>query len=144
MLGAVQKAVSVMRPGGRLFFRDYGRGDHAQLRFSEDGRHKLEDNFYVRAEGTRAYYFTVGEVQRLCECAGLRLVECSYIHRDQTNASEGKLWHRVWIHGIFEKPIQSLTADDAWSGSWRGHEGVLPADLDPTVAAALISFRREQ
>ncbi len=48
----------MLRPDGLLLFRDYGLYDHAMLRFSAG--HKLSDNFYVRQDGTRAYYFSLG------------------------------------------------------------------------------------
>ena len=47
-----------MKPGGVLLFRDYGLYDHAMLRFGRG--HKIADNFYVRQDGTRAYYFSEG------------------------------------------------------------------------------------
>lgn len=42
-----------------MLFRDYGLYDHAMLRFSKG--HKISEHFYVRQDGTRAYYFTCGE-----------------------------------------------------------------------------------
>ena len=51
----------VLKPGGLLFFRDYGLYDHAMLRFSP--ANKLSDNFYVRQDGTRAYYFSKGKLK---------------------------------------------------------------------------------
>ena len=48
----------VLKPGGLLLFRDYGLYDHAMLRFGCG--HKISTNFYVRQDGTRAYYFSEG------------------------------------------------------------------------------------
>jgi len=43
-----------------VLVRDYGLYDHAMLRFAPG--HKLADSFYVRQDGTRAYYFSKGKL----------------------------------------------------------------------------------
>ena len=60
---AVRNVHRALRPGGEVCFRDYGRGDLAQVRFRK-GRW-MEENFYVRGDGTRVYFFDEDELRKI-------------------------------------------------------------------------------
>lgn len=60
---AVKNIHKVLKPGGEVCFRDYGRGDLAQVRFRK-GRY-MEENFYVRGDGTRVYFFAEDQLRSI-------------------------------------------------------------------------------
>uniref|UniRef100_A0A182WGP8 tRNA N(3)-methylcytidine methyltransferase n=1 Tax=Anopheles minimus TaxID=112268 RepID=A0A182WGP8_9DIPT len=92
----------LLKPGGVVLFRDYGLYDMAQLRFKPG--HKIAENFYMRQDGTRSYYFAETEVSELFRKVGFTVVVNSYIHRRTINPKENIDVPRIFVQGKFSKP----------------------------------------
>ncbi|XP_057371730.1 tRNA N(3)-methylcytidine methyltransferase METTL6-like [Daphnia carinata] len=100
-LQALCSVASVLHPGGALIFRDYGLYDMAQLRFGRGN--KISDNFYVRQDGTRSYFFSVEYLKQLVTEAGFEVFTCHYVNRRTINKKEGVDEPRVFVQGKFIK-----------------------------------------
>ncbi|KAG6033084.1 hypothetical protein E4U41_007031 [Claviceps citrina] len=113
---AVGNVHRVLKPGGLVCFRDYGRGDLAQVRFRK-GRY-LEENFYIRGDGTRVYFFdkdelaaiwtgngTVGDDAADAERPEFEVENLGVDRRLLVNRAEKLKMYRCWLQGRFRKKI---------------------------------------
>ncbi|XP_004603991.2 tRNA N(3)-methylcytidine methyltransferase METTL6 isoform X1 [Sorex araneus] len=97
----LQNIHKVLKPGKSVLFRDYGLNDHAMLRFKAGS--KLGENFYVRQDGTRSYFFTTEFLARLFTDAGYEEVVNEYVLRETVNKKEGLCVPRVFLQSKFQK-----------------------------------------
>lgn len=111
---AVENVHRVLKPGGEVCFRDYGRGDLAQVRFKK-GRY-LEENFYIRGDGTRVYFFEkdelasiwAGEKDDKAEHGPAKdplftIEELGVDRRMLVNRARRLKMYRCWLQGKFRK-----------------------------------------
>mmetsp|Transcript_58160 Transcript_58160/g.94022 ORF Transcript_58160/g.94022 Transcript_58160/m.94022 type:complete len:492 (+) Transcript_58160:77-1552(+) len=103
MVHSLQNLAGVMKAGGTVLFRDYGIHDMAEIRMAEQKGHKISDNFYVRKDGTRAYYFSERVLAQMFEEAGFVAQELKMHRRVVRNRKEQADMHRRWIQGTFVK-----------------------------------------
>ncbi|CAG8576220.1 5761_t:CDS:2 [Dentiscutata erythropus] len=115
---AVENVYKMLKPGGLVLFRGlyiriffvskmnlqsifhYGRYDMVQLRFKE-GR-MLSDNFYVRGDGTRVYFFTSDEIQTIWGTK-FTLEQNAIDRRLIVNRHRRLQMYRIWLQGKFRK-----------------------------------------
>jgi SAM-dependent methyltransferase len=89
---------SILRSGGKLFFRDYAIGDAALSRMSPEAR--LHERLYKRGDGTLAYFFTKQElIEHLSEC-GFCDVDLEYHTVRNKNRKSGVELMRVFLNGV--------------------------------------------
>jgi tRNAThr (cytosine32-N3)-methyltransferase len=108
---AVRNIHAVLKPGGEVLFRDYGRGDLAQVRFKK-GRY-LEENFYIRGDGTRVYFFDRDELARIWtgdepgsedpRPTGFEIENLAVDRRLLVNRAKELKMYRCWMQGRFKK-----------------------------------------
>lgn len=112
---AVDNVYRILKPGGEVCFRDYGRGDLAQVRFRK-GRY-LEENFYIRGDGTRVYFFDKDELTSIwsgklsdaaddAEAEGRPRFEIEELGVDRrliVNRAKKLKMYRCWLQGHFRK-----------------------------------------
>lgn len=100
---AVKNLSKALKPGGKILFRDYGRYDLAQVRFKK-GR-LLDDNFYIRGDGTRVYFFTEEELREIfCGKGSFKEGKVGTDRRLLVNRKKQLKMYRNWLQAVFEKP----------------------------------------
>ncbi|KAI3468104.1 hypothetical protein Pfo_024767 [Paulownia fortunei] len=112
----VQNIRKVLKPNGRILFRDYATGDLAQERFTGKEQ-KISENFYVRGDGTRAFYFSDEFLENLFKENGFNIEEHVLCCKQVENRSKEIVMNRRWVQAVFR------AADtNSISGAMTGNE----------------------
>ncbi|XP_039137524.1 LOW QUALITY PROTEIN: uncharacterized protein LOC120275095 [Dioscorea cayenensis subsp. rotundata] len=96
----LQNIRKVLKPNGHVLLRDYAAGDLAQERFTSKEQ-QISENFYVRGDGTRAYYFSNDHLTTLFEQNGFETDEISVYNKQMENRSRELVMNRRWIQAVF-------------------------------------------
>jgi tRNAThr (cytosine32-N3)-methyltransferase len=134
---AAHNVLAALKPGGLLLFRDYGRNDEKQRKFTRAGV-KLGEGWYARGNGTMVYFFDTAETDELFTSCGFEPV-VSYAPTPAPAVSGGgapaaapaadgtaragarfdkvltvnrktgdRLW-RVWVTATYRKPAETAS-----------------------------------
>lgn len=103
MPDVLRKVNKILKPGGVVLFRDYGVYDMTQVRFFFKQGRKLGENYYLRADGTTVYYFTIEFLSRLFADSGFNQDNITYDTRELRNRKRKLNMYRVWVNGRFMK-----------------------------------------
>lgn len=105
-LDSLLRLRALLKPGGLLLFRDYGRYDLTQVRFHARGNRRLAPNLYARGDSTVTYYFSLDDVRQLAAAANFELLRVEYDVRKLINRKRKLTMYRVWICAVLQVPTQ--------------------------------------
>ena len=112
---AAENVYQALKPRtGLVLLRDYGRHDMPQLRFKKN--RLLSENFYVRGDGTRVYFFTPDELSSVFDVAPadttsparFRALQMAVDRRLLVNRKERKRMYRIWLQAKLQKQAPPL------------------------------------
>ncbi|CAN1120892.1 tRNA N(3)-methylcytidine methyltransferase METTL6 [Linum perenne] len=125
----LQNIRKVLKPNGRVLLRDYATGDLAQERFSSKNQ-KISENFYVRGDGTRAYYFSNDFLKSLFEDGGFCVEDLDVYCKQVENRSRELVMNRRWIQAVFQlsdhskSSIEEVSTNKDCNGLEQNHSPV--------------------
>jgi methyltransferase-like protein 6 len=96
----VENIKKLLKPGGVVMLRDYAKYDLAQLRFAEK-QAKLDEDFYVRGDGTKAKFFSEEEVKQLFAFDMVNM-QLKLHAKKFVNRKDNLEMHRLWIQGVWK------------------------------------------
>ncbi|XP_076927332.1 uncharacterized protein LOC143590866, partial [Bidens hawaiensis] len=96
----LQNIKKILKPNAYVLFRDYATGDLAQKRLTSKDQ-KISENFFVRGDGTRAFYFSEDLLKSLFQENGFSTEECGVCCKQVENRSREIVMNRRWLQAAF-------------------------------------------
>ncbi|XAR67598.1 tRNA(Thr) (cytosine(32)-N(3))-methyltransferase [Bertholletia excelsa] len=96
----LQNIRKVLKPNGCILLRDYAVGDYAQVELHKRNRMIIE-NFYIRGDGTCAFYFSEESLSTLFANSGFSIIDMDIYSRQIRNHSRNVNMSRRWIRATF-------------------------------------------
>ncbi|PXF41976.1 Methyltransferase-like protein 6 [Gracilariopsis chorda] len=93
---------NLLKPGGKVLFRDYATGDLAQNRFS--CKNRIDENYYVRQDRTLSFFFSEEELRSCMAEIGFEEIYVRRVQRIIENRKEKLKMNRVFLQAEFGKP----------------------------------------
>ncbi|XP_058193025.1 uncharacterized protein LOC131310166 isoform X3 [Rhododendron vialii] len=98
----LQNVKKVLKPDGHILLRDYAIGDYAQVELDKRNQ-MISENFYIRGDGTSAFYFSEEFLSALFGGAGFTIVDMDIYGRQIQNRSQNITMSRRWIRATFSQ-----------------------------------------
>ncbi|KAG7943305.1 hypothetical protein I3843_15G031800 [Carya illinoinensis] len=137
----LQNIRKVLKPNGYVLFRDYATGDLAQERFTLKDQ-KISENFYVRGDGTRAFYFSEEFLRNLFKENGFDVEELGLCCKQVENRSRELVMNRRWIQAVFRlsDDVNSSSIMEAAVKGFSGQEDIEPGVKENSLMGLVKNF----
>ncbi|KAF3447285.1 hypothetical protein FNV43_RR12467 [Rhamnella rubrinervis] len=139
---SVTECSKILKPNGYVLFRDYATGDLAQERLICKDQ-KISENFYVRGDGTRAFYFSNEFLTSVFKENGFDVEEIGLCCKQVENRSRELVMNRRWIQAVFHLSdgtnfaVNSEAAIQAKENIVNKAENDVEVDISDGVAAEM-------
>ncbi|KAL5559467.1 hypothetical protein UlMin_035678 [Ulmus minor] len=135
----LQNVRKVLKPSGYVLFRDYASGDLAQERLSGKDQ-KISENFYVRGDGTRAFYFSNEYLKSVIKENGFDVDKLGVCCKKVENRSRELVMNRRWVQAVFHISDGTNVSTDTEASSIDVKDAVNDVDLDFSYGLAAEMF----
>ena len=105
---SIENICKTLKPGAQVLVRDYAAGDLAEVRLEKKKSHrKLDENYYIRGDGTFVHYFTEESLKGAFETTGFTCLEIKSCDKEIENRKRQLSMKRHWLQAVFQYDVVS-------------------------------------